>query len=142
MTPDPTGRRLVLHGTVLFGLGLLTGFVSGQLANPRMGLSAHLEGLMNGTFLIALGAAWTHVRLGANATRAAVALILFAAYVNWACVLLGAATGASRLMPLAGGGHTGPGWAEAVVGTGLVAISIAMVAGVALVLWGAFRRPA
>ena len=42
---------------LLFLLGLITGLVVQQLENPRMGLAAHLEGLMNGTFLLALGAA-------------------------------------------------------------------------------------
>ena len=43
-------RRLIWHGTFLFLLGLLTGFVEQQFNNPRMGLAAHLEGVMNGTF--------------------------------------------------------------------------------------------
>jgi hydroxylaminobenzene mutase len=38
----------------LFLLGLLIGFA-------EMALAAHLEGLMNGTFLIALGAVWQFV---------------------------------------------------------------------------------
>ena len=50
-------RRLIWHGMFLFLLGLLTGFVEQQFNNPRMGLAAHLEGVMNETFLIALGAA-------------------------------------------------------------------------------------
>ena len=56
-------RRLIWHGMFLFLLGLLVGFAEGQVTNPRMGLAAHLEGLMNGTFLIALGAVWPFVRL-------------------------------------------------------------------------------
>ena len=51
-------RRLIWHGMFLFLLGMLIGFVEGQVSNPRMALAAHLEGLMNGTFLIALGAVW------------------------------------------------------------------------------------
>jgi hydroxylaminobenzene mutase len=34
----------------LFLLGLLTGFVEHRFTNMRMGLAAHLEGVMNGTF--------------------------------------------------------------------------------------------
>ena len=56
-------RRLMFHGTLLFILGLLTGFAEQHFANVRMGLAAHLEGLMNGIFLLALGAIWTQVRL-------------------------------------------------------------------------------
>lgn len=45
------GRRLLWHGLFLFLLGLLTGLVVPMFQNPRMGLSAHLEGVMNGIFL-------------------------------------------------------------------------------------------
>ncbi len=58
-----TNRGLMWHGMCLFLLGLLTGFAELRFANMRMGLAAHLEGVMNGTFLVALGAVWTEVRL-------------------------------------------------------------------------------
>jgi len=132
-------HRFVFYGALLFLLGLLTGFVAPGTANPRMGLSAHLEGVMNGTFLRALGAVWSHVSLTARFETGAFWLLLYGAYVNWASVLLGALTGASPLMSIAGAGHTGPAWAEALVSFGLLSISFAMVAGVALVLWGVVR---
>jgi hydroxylaminobenzene mutase len=135
-----TAQRFVFHGALLFLLGLLAGFLAPSAANPRMGLSAHLEGVMNGTFLLALGAVWSYVSLELRFETAAFWLLLYGAYVNWASVLLGALTGASRLMPIAGAGHTGPAWAEALVGFGLLSISFAMVAGVALVLWGVVRN--
>jgi hypothetical protein len=50
-----TAHRLLQFGVLLFLLGLLSGFVTPALANPRMGLSSHLEGVMNGTFLVILG---------------------------------------------------------------------------------------
>jgi hydroxylaminobenzene mutase len=59
---DDSRRRLIWHGMCLFLLGLLTGFMEARVTNPRMGLAAHLEGVMNGTFLIALGAVWMEVR--------------------------------------------------------------------------------
>jgi (hydroxyamino)benzene mutase len=37
-------RRLIWHGMFLFLLGPLIGLAEGQLANPRMGSAAHLEG--------------------------------------------------------------------------------------------------
>jgi (hydroxyamino)benzene mutase len=60
---EDSKRKLIWHGMFLFLLGLLTGFVETKFRNPRMGLAAHLEGVMNGTFLIALGAVWMEVRL-------------------------------------------------------------------------------
>ena len=46
-------RRIIWHGMFLFLLGLFTGLVEQKFANIRMGLAAHLEGVMNGTFLVA-----------------------------------------------------------------------------------------
>ena len=67
-------RRLMFHGMCLFLLGLLTGFAEQHFANIRMGLAAHLEGVMNGTFLVALGAIWPRIR--ADASRALPSLAL------------------------------------------------------------------
>ena len=52
------GHRLLWHGLFLFLLGLLSGFAVPAVTNPRMGVSAHLEGVMNGVFLSVLGLAW------------------------------------------------------------------------------------
>ena len=60
---EDTQRRLIWHGTFLFLLGLITGFAESSFANVRMGLAAHLEGVMNGIFLVAFGSAWAKVRL-------------------------------------------------------------------------------
>ena len=43
-------RRLMWHGMFLFLLGLITGLVEQHFTNIRMGLYAHLEGVMNGIF--------------------------------------------------------------------------------------------
>jgi hypothetical protein len=56
-------RRLMWHGMLLFLFGLITGLLEQRFTHVRMGLSAHLEGLMNGILRLALGAAWNEVRL-------------------------------------------------------------------------------
>src|SRR4051795_4821274 len=61
--PERLGRSLLRHGVVLFLLGLVTGRLVHSLALPRMGLASHLQGVMNGTFLVALGLVWPHLRL-------------------------------------------------------------------------------
>lgn len=137
---DRIGRRLVFHGALLFLIGLLTGLVTGFAENPRMALSAHLEGVMNGTFLLVLGAAWGHIRLPPRAQTAAVWLLLYGTYVNWGTTLLSGLTGAgAKMLPLGGAGHHGPAWAEAIVPVGLLSLSVAMLGGVSLVVWGAAR---
>jgi (hydroxyamino)benzene mutase len=54
-------RRLMWHGMLLFLFGLITGLLEQRFTNVRMGLSAHLEGVMNGILLLALGAAWNEI---------------------------------------------------------------------------------
>jgi hydroxylaminobenzene mutase len=94
---EDSRRRLIWHGMFLFLLGLLTGFVETKFTNPRMGLAAHLEGVMTGTFLVALGAVWMEVRLPLKLKAAA---YWSGAYVNWATNALGAALGTAALSPI------------------------------------------
>jgi hydroxylaminobenzene mutase len=137
---SPVQRRLLILGATLFLLGLLTGFIPGALANPRMGLASHLEGVMNGTFLIALGAAWGHVRLGRRAESIAFWSLAFGTTANWLTTLLAAVWGTGRMTPLAAPGLKGLPWQEAVISAGLIALSVAMVVGTALVLLGFVRN--
>ncbi len=129
-------RRLVWHGVLLFLLGLLTGLVSAQFTNARMGLAAHLEGVMNGILLIALGAAWPHVRLSVTLERAAFGLALFGAYANWAVTTLAAVFGTGAMTPIAAGGRVGQPWQETLVSIGFVSVALSMIAAAVLLLLG------
>lgn len=133
---DSIARRYVAAGVVLFLLGLLTGFVIPQFTNPRMGLASHLEGVMNGTFLIALGAAWGRVKLAPMLERLSFWLILYGSFANWLFVSLAAILGTSGMTPIAGAGFTGAPLHEQVVSLGLVSVALAMVVGVAIVVYG------
>ncbi len=133
-------RRLIWHGMFLFFLGLLTGFAEPKFINPRMGLAAHLEGVMNGTFLIALGAVWTEVRLSSRPKAAAYWTALYGTYVNWIVTTLAAVLGASSLSPITGAGHNAEPWQEALVKFGFISVGIAIVASSVLILWGLRRR--
>lgn len=129
-------RRLMWHGTFLFLLGLLTGFAESHVANVRMGLAAHLEGVMNGMFLIALGAIWHHVRLGATTKAVAFWLSLYGTYANWLFTLLAAAFGTGALSPVTAPGRTGLPWQESLVTAGFMSVGIVIVLASLLVLWG------
>jgi len=133
---EPTNRRLMWHGMCLFLLGLLTGFAEPRFVNMRMGLAAHLEGLMNGTFLLALGAAWAEVRLPQRAEKVAFWTALYGTYVNWLVTTLAAAFGTAALSPITGAGHTGLGWQERLVTIGFITVGLTIVASSVLVLWG------
>jgi len=133
-------RRLLWHGLLLFLLGLLTGLVVSRLPNPRMGLSAHLEGVMNGLFVAILGLMWHRLTLSSRGATALFWLVLYGTYTNWASTLLAAAFATNRNTPIAGAGFGGLPWQENLVDFGLISVSIAMVSATVLALWG-LRRP-
>ena len=93
-------RRLLWHGTVLFLIGLLTGLVEQHFTNVRMALAAHLEGVMNGTFLLAVGAIWNEVRLSAPMKAAAFWALLVGTYGNWIVTTSAAVLGTAALSPI------------------------------------------
>lgn len=139
-TPASLGYWFLILGLVLCLLGLLTGFAVHNLANPRMGLSAHLEGVMNGIFLAVLGLLWPRVALGAVASLITFLLIVYAAFANWLAVFLAGLWGAgASIMAIAGAGMTGSGAQEMLISFLLISLSIAMVAGVATTIWGLWR---
>jgi (hydroxyamino)benzene mutase len=137
---ETSNRQLMWHGIFLFLLGLGTGFVEQRFTNVRMGLAAHLEGVMNGTFLVALGAIWTEVRLPPQAKAAAYWTALYGTYVNWLTTTLAAVFGTAALSPISAAGHSGRPWQERLVTDGFLSVSVAMVALSVLVLCGLRAR--
>lgn len=136
-----TNRRLMWHGMLLFLLGLITGLVEQKFVNPRMGLAAHLEGVMNGTFLVALGAVWTQVRLSPRLKVAAYWSALYGTYVNWVATTLGATFGAAALSPITSAGHSALPWQEGFVTALFMTVAITTVGSAVLILLG-LRRAA
>jgi (hydroxyamino)benzene mutase len=124
-------------GLVLFLLGLLTGFAVPALKNPRMALSSHLEAVLNGMFVVLLGLLWPHIHLPNAWGVTAVGLIVYAAYTNWLASLLAAAWGAGRrLAPIAAADHETSTAKEGFINFLLVSLSVAIVAGVGIVIVG------
>ena len=134
-------RRLLRHGFVLFLLALLTGLVAYGMANPRMGVAAHVEGLMNGIFLMVLGLAWTRLGLSARGATWAYWAGLVGAYANGAVPLFSAAVGASQ-PKLAGAGFQAAPWAETLLRLSPLAGVLAPLLCTVLVLRALARRTA
>ncbi|CAM2816213.1 hydrogenase [Mycobacterium intermedium] len=134
-----TGRRLVWHGMLLFLVGLVTGTQQRRFTNMRMALSAHLEGVMNGTFLIALGAIWTQVKLPPNLRRAARWTTLYGTYGNWLFTTVGAALGTAAANPTLSQGHHGKPWQERLVLLGFRSMRYAFLTAVVLIVSGLTR---
>lgn len=132
-------RRLVRHGLLLFLLGLLTGFIVPSMTNPRAGLAAHLEGVMNGMFLVVAGLAWQELRISDRVGRVLSWLLLFGTYANWAATTASAVLGTSKGTPIAGAGfHAGP-LAEQGVYALLVLVGLTMVLACIGLVVGAWR---
>jgi len=132
MTPH---RVLLRAGFLLILLALLGGTVIPRFTNPRLALSAHVTGLLNGLLLIALGLCWSALVLSPARGRLVRALFLYCAYANWAVSLLGAAWGTKRLTPIAGAGYEAAPWRETVVLVGLLSLVLAMLVATTLVVW-------
>ena len=133
---ETANRRLMWHGMFLFLLGLITGFLEQHFTNVRMGLAAHLEGVMNGIFLLALGAIWSQVQLPRAAKGATYWTALYGTYVNWLVTTLAAVFGTAALSPITAAGHTGKPWQESLVTAGFLSVGLAITACCLLLLWG------
>jgi len=128
-------------GMLLFLLGLVTGLVEQRFTNMRMGVAAHLEGVMNGTFLVPLGAIWTEVRLLPPAKAAAYWTALYGTYANWLTTTFAAVFGTAAANPIASAGHHGQPWQESLAAAGFLSVAIAIIASSVLVLWGLLPQP-
>ena len=136
-----TAHRLLQLGVLLFLIGLLIGLAVPTLANPRMGLASHMEGVMNGLFLIALGLVWPTLTSSPGMQRLTFVLAVYGAFANIVATFLSAAWGAGApMMPLAAGGHEGSSVQELVIRVLLVSLALADIAACVLVLVG-LRRP-
>jgi hydroxylaminobenzene mutase len=132
-------RRLVWHGVLLFVLGLLVGTMTSAMANPRMGLSAHVGAILNGALLIALGAAWDTVVLRTRGETSAFWMLVTGSYGSFVGLVLAAALGTKLSTPIHGAAHPAAPWAESVVNVVLSVSALAVLVGAIAVL-GGLRR--
>lgn len=90
------GEWLIFLGILLFLFGLLIAFFIPLMVNSRMGLSAHLEGTMNGIFLVILGIIWNKILLKDNWLVTAFWLTIHGSFANFIAVAIAAVTGAGK----------------------------------------------
>lgn len=130
---------LLIAGSLLFLIGLLSGVAVQVAENPRMGLSAHLAGVQNALFLLVIGAAWSHVRLPSSAAAVGTWAGIGGMYGFWFALQLAAIWGTSRGTPIAGAGFEGTVWQETIVAITLQASSAAAVIAAITILVGFCR---
>ncbi len=128
--------NLLFSGFFLFLLGLITGLIVPVFATPRLAVSSHIEGVLNGIFLIVLGLVWHKLALSEKAFKITFWLALYGTFANWFGILVAAVFNAGKMLGVAAGGTEGHPVAEAVVAFFLVTLSIAMVVISVLVLIG------
>ncbi len=130
---------LIFLGLILFLLGLFIGLFVQNMANPRMALSAHLEGVMNGMFLVLLGLIWKRILLSTTLLKVTFWLAVYGTFANLAAVMIAAVTGFGKMMPIAGG-REGTGIAESAITFLLTSLALCMIAVSILVLMGFYRN--
>ena len=135
-------RRLLQLGVGLFLLSLLLGFAIPGLAIPRLGVAAHVNGVVGALFLLALGLLWPQLRLGARAAGLAFWLALYSFFMGALMPLLAGLWGAGgSMLPIAAGAARGSAFQEGVIGAGLVTAGVGVLALCVLLLLG-LRAPA
>ena len=116
---------------------MIAGLLAPILENPRMALSAHLIGITGGAFILGIGAAWPHMRLGPRTVAVAFWTLLYSIYANWLTVLFAGFWGVgAQFMPIAGGEHDGGGWQNVVVAFGLASLSLTSMVTAVLLIYG------
>lgn len=132
-------NNLVLWGLVLFLLGLIVGLMVHNMTNPRMALSAHLEGVMNGMFLMVLGLIWNRLSLSAKLLKATYYLVIYGTFANLTAVIIAAVTGFGAMMPIAGGKEGTPAL-EGIITFLLISLALCMIAVCIIVITGFYKN--
>ena len=124
-------------GIALILASALVGLAIPHFAAPRLALSGHLIGLMQGMFLVIAGLVWPRLSLGPPQSRLAFVLLICQAIAAPLANLLAAAWGAGiSIVPMAAGTARGGNVQEMIVALLLRSAGIALVVSLILILWG------
>lgn len=135
------GHHLLRVGGLLFLLGLLAGLAVPKFTVPRLGLSTHLLGIMQGTFLFMGGLLWPNLRFTRSASWIGHGLAIYGCLAAWTANFLGAVWGAGNsMLPMAAGAARGSSLQEGVIRVLLMSAALCLVAVAILILWG-LRTP-
>jgi (hydroxyamino)benzene mutase len=142
MTTDDAGRRLMFNGVLVFLLGLASGLILdfGLFTNARMGLAAHLEGVLNGMFLAVLGLIWPNVRLPPGVKSFARWLAVGGGYLNWIAAFWAAAMGRGRTSPIHPADRPNYIGEHLIVEAALAILALAFIVTCIVVLYGLRRQ--
>jgi hydroxylaminobenzene mutase len=123
---EKTALLVGQSGFALFTLSLMIGAFIPKLRNPRMGLSAHLTAGQSGVALMVSALFWPHFGLSAWAMPVVGLALVLSCLVLTLGIVIAAATGASRSLPLAGQGYSATKPIERLVSFLTVGSSVAL----------------
>jgi len=121
---------------ILFLLGLLTGLVIANFRNPRMGLSAHMEGILNGIFLVIAGIIWDELRISSSLRTVTFITLMYGTYVNWMTTLFAAYLGTSNMTPITGASFHGTNVQEYLITGGFISVGLTMLFSLIVIIYG------
>jgi (hydroxyamino)benzene mutase len=131
------GHRLLQVGILLFLLALIVGLAVPKFAVPRLGLSTHLLGIMQGLFLMVIGLLWPQLKLPYAMAQGGVWLAVYGCFAAWTANLFAGILGAGNTMlPIAAGQAHGSEFQETVVAISLRTAAVSLIAVSLLILWG------
>lgn len=120
-------EKMIFLGVLLFLLGLIVGLIVPFFANPRMGLSSHIEGVLNGMLLVLFGLIWNRVKLPPVWLKITFWLTIYGTFANWFGILVAAIFNAGKMLSVAANGQEGHPVAEAIVTFSLLSLTVAMI---------------
>jgi len=131
------GHRLLQAGILLFLLSLFVGILIPNFTVPRVALSTHLLGIMQGIFLMVTGVVWPRLRLARAASRIGFSLAVYGCFSAWTGNLLAGVWGAGNaLLPMAAGTAHGTPVQEIVIAAALRPAAVSLILVAVLILWG------
>ena len=89
-------RQILFHGGLMIFLSLMSGFTVYFALAPRMALSSHTVGLLQGAILIAIAGAWHLLNASPNYLRIVKYSLLIGFYGNWIAYQLSGLWSAGR----------------------------------------------
>lgn len=133
-------NKLIFLGILLFLFGLITGLMVPVFENPRMGVSSHIEGVINGMLLVLLGLIWHKIRLSPRWLKITFWLAVYGTFANFAGILIAAIFNGGKMLNVMANGNEGTAVVEGVIGFSLISLSIAMICVSILALIGLKRN--
>lgn len=135
-------RQILFHGGIMTLLSLLSGFTTYFALAPRIALSSHTVGLMQGAVLIALAGAWHLLNTSARNLKIIKYTLLIGFYTNWVSLQLAALWSAGKdSFPITGkdmpdGASPWQNWTVTFLGYFSVLILVSAI----FIIWGACNK--